>query len=243
LSTNYQQQRFAYLALAAVCVFWGTTYLAIRIGLEGLPVGFLLAIRYMASGSVLLLASKIVGIAIPRGRELWLTALCGIIGIGLGNGFLMMAELEIPSGLAALFYTTAPFWTVAMDALLPHGKKPFMVTLAGLLVGVLGVAYLIYPAALHEGFGGKTLPGFLLIQISVAAWVFGDLRFNHRLQRIHLLSQEAARGDSLGLLFCESDCGSAAGLAFLSRAIWLARRDGYADYLFRNRAGPLERIG
>ena len=158
-----------------MCLFWGTTYLAIRIGLEGLPIGFLLGIRYVIAGGVLLLASRIAGIAIPRGRELWLTALCGIIGIGLGNGFLMMAELKIPSGLAALFYTTAPFWTVGMDAFLPRGKKPLMVTLVGLLVGVLGVAYLIYPDAVQEGLGGKTLPGFLLIQISVAAWVFGAL--------------------------------------------------------------------
>ena len=149
--------------------------MAIRIGLETVPVGFLLGIRYVISGSILLLAARFSGIAMLRGRELRLTALGGIVGIGIGSGFLMLAELYIPSGLAALFYTTAPFWTVGIDALLPHGRKPLLTTLAGLLVGVLGVAYLIFPAIMREGLNGKTMPGFLLIEISVACWVLGSL--------------------------------------------------------------------
>jgi drug/metabolite transporter (DMT)-like permease len=165
----------AYLALAAVCFFWGTTYLGIRVALETLPPAYMLGIRYVLSGGILLLAAKLAGIAIPRGRELWLTALCGVIGIGTGNGFLALAELRIPSGTAALFYTTAPFWMVGIDAFLPHGKKPLLATVGGLFVGVFGVAYMIYPAAIHEGMSGNTWPGFLLIQLSAAGWTFGSL--------------------------------------------------------------------
>jgi drug/metabolite transporter (DMT)-like permease len=165
----------AYLALAAVCFFWGTTYLGIRVALETLPPAYMLGIRYVLSGGILLLAAKLAGIAIPRGRELWLTALCGVIGIGTGNGFLALAELRIPSGTAALFYTTAPFWMVGIDAFLPHGKKPLLATVGGLFVGVFGVAYMIYPAAMHEGMSGNTWPGFLLIQLSAAGWTLGSL--------------------------------------------------------------------
>ena len=165
----------AYLALAAVCLFWGTTYLAIRISLETIPPAYMLGSRYVLSGGILLVAARFAGIAIPRGRELWLTALCGVIGIGMGNGFLALAELRIPSGTAALFYTTAPFWMVGLDAFLPKGKKPLVATVGGLLIGVFGVAYMIYPAAMHEGFGGQTWPGFLLIQLSAAGWTFGSL--------------------------------------------------------------------
>ncbi len=165
----------AYVALAAVCFFWGTTYLAIRISLETLPPVLMLGIRYMLSGGVLLLGIRLARIPLPRGRELWFTALCGIIAIGLGNGFLFLAELRIPSGTAALFYTTAPFWMVGIDAFLPHGKKPLAATILGLLVGVFGVAYMIYPAAIHEGMHGNTWPGFLLIQFSAATWTLGSL--------------------------------------------------------------------
>jgi drug/metabolite transporter (DMT)-like permease len=167
------------LALLAVCLFWGTTYLAIRISLEGLPPLYLIAIRYLISGSLLLIVIAASQIAIPRGRELWLTAGCGIVCIGIGNGFLAIAETYIPSGLAALFFTTAPFWMVALDALLPHGKKPLAATILALLVGLSGVVYLIYPA-MGEGFhgkmqGGKTMTGFFLLQASAAGWVLGSL--------------------------------------------------------------------
>ena len=165
----------AYLALAAVCLFWGTTYLAIRISLETLPPAIMLGIRYVLSGGALLIAAKLAGFPLPRGREFWLTALCGVVGIGSGNGFLALAELRIPSGTAALFYTTAPFWMVGIDAFLPQGKKPLLATIMGLLVGLFGVAYMIYPAAIHEGFHGNTWPGFLLIQLSAAGWSFGSL--------------------------------------------------------------------
>jgi drug/metabolite transporter (DMT)-like permease len=175
LNENSHSHRLAYIALAAVCFFWGTTYLGIRIALETLPPALLLGSRYLLSGTALLVGAKLARIPLPRGRELWLTAACGVIGIGAGNGFLALAELRIPSGTAALFYTTAPFWMIGIDAFLPHGKKPLFVTLIGLCVGMFGVAYMIYPAAIHEGMHGNTWPGFLLIQLSAASWTFGAM--------------------------------------------------------------------
>jgi drug/metabolite transporter (DMT)-like permease len=175
LNTTRYSPRLAYLSLVAVCIFWGTTYLAIRVGIETLPVGYLIGSRYLLSGGILLLAARIADIPIPRGRELWLTALCGVFGIGIGNGLLAVAELYVPSGTAALFYTTAPFWMVGLDAFLPNGKRPLATTIGGLSIGMLGVAYMIYPAALHEGMGGKTWPGFLLLQLSAASWTLGSL--------------------------------------------------------------------
>jgi drug/metabolite transporter (DMT)-like permease len=170
-----QQERLAYSALVAVCFFWGTTYLGIRIALETLPPVYLIAIRYTISGGILLLAAAWGGFRLPRGRELLYTALCGIICIGVGNTFLAIAELFIPSGLAALFYTTTPFWMVGIDALLPGGKRPLLSTLAGLCVGLLGVIFLVLPAARQEGFRGRTFSGFLLLELAAVGWVLGSL--------------------------------------------------------------------
>ncbi|MBV9222747.1 MAG: EamA family transporter [Acidobacteriaceae bacterium] len=83
--------RVAYLALAAVCLFWGTTYLGIRIGLESLPPLYLIAIRYVISGSILLIAAALSGIPLPQGRELLLTAICGVICIGGSRLFITEA--------------------------------------------------------------------------------------------------------------------------------------------------------
>src|ERR1700733_4803234 len=109
----------AYLALAAVCIFWGTTYLGIRMALESFPPAVLVALRYFISGGILLIAAKLTGAHLPRGRELWATALSGALVIGVGNGALAYAEEWVPSGLASLIITMSPFWFVIFETLLP----------------------------------------------------------------------------------------------------------------------------
>lgn len=135
----------------------------------------MISIRYIISGVILLLAAAAGGAKLPRGRELLYTAICGIICIGIGNGFLAIVEQWIPSGLAALFYTTSPFWMVGIDALLPGGRRPRGSTVAGLIVGLAGVIYLVLPAARGEGMTGRTIVGFLLLQISGVGWALGAL--------------------------------------------------------------------
>ncbi len=168
-------ERLAYAALAAVCLLWGTTYLGIRIAIETLPPIYLIAIRYTISGAILLIAAGFGGFHLPRGRELFYTAICGIICIGFGNTLLAIAELLVPSGLAALFYTTGPFWMVGIDALLPQGKRPLLSTVAALCVGLFGVFFLVLPAVRHEGLRGNTFSGFLLLQLAAVGWVLGSL--------------------------------------------------------------------
>ena len=91
----------AYLALAAVCFFWGTTYLGIRMALESFPPFTLIALRYLLSGGLLLLVATALKARLPKGRQLWRTAIFGIMVLGLGSGALVFAEELIPRGLAA----------------------------------------------------------------------------------------------------------------------------------------------
>src|SRR5687768_16404933 len=115
--------------------------------LESFPPMKLIALRFLASGAIMLLGSRLMGIALPRGRELWLTALFGILAIGGGNGALVFAEVWIPSGTAALFVTMSPFWMVGIEALLPGGERLHLPTLAGIFIGFLGVLILFAPGA------------------------------------------------------------------------------------------------
>lgn len=165
----------AWLALAAVCILWGITYLGIRLALDAFGPLYLLAIRFLLSGGILLGGAKLLGSKIPRGRDFWLTALFGTVTIGMGTGTLVFAEQWIPTGLAALFISTQPFWMVTVDWLLPHGQRPHAKTLRGLLVGLAGVAILVAPTAFSEGWHGGTFLGFLLLQTGVVGWVAGAL--------------------------------------------------------------------
>lgn len=135
----------------------------------------MISIRYIISGAILIIAAALGGARLPRGRELLYTAICGVICIGIGNGFLAIVERWIPSGLAALFYATSPFWMVGIDALLPGGLKPHGKSVVGLIVGVIGVAYLVFPAIRGEGITGSTIAGFVLLQVSGIGWALGAL--------------------------------------------------------------------
>ena len=98
----------AYLALGAVCFFWGTTYLGIRIAIESMAPEVLMAVRYSISGIILLAVAYFSNAHLPAGRELWYTALYGVIIIGAGTGCLVYAEQWVPSGLASVFITLSP---------------------------------------------------------------------------------------------------------------------------------------
>ncbi|MBV8818155.1 MAG: EamA family transporter, partial [Acidobacteriaceae bacterium] len=167
-------QFFAYLALIAVCFFWGTTYLGIRIALESLSPVTLVATRYLISGFILLMVSYFTGAHLPTGRELLWTAVFGVIILGIGNGCLAFAEQWVPSGLAAMFITIAPFWMLGIEAALPGGERLHAPTILGMLVGLCGTVLLVGPAAAN-GFSGPVLKGFLVLQLGCAGWSFGSI--------------------------------------------------------------------
>src|SRR5215469_511795 len=136
---------FAYLALVAVCIFWGTTYLGIRMSLETFPPLVLVCARYVISGTLMLVAIVARGGRIPRGRDLRVACVSGVLTLGIGNGCLVFAELWVPSGLACLILTISPFWMVGVEALLPGGEPLHLPGIGGMIVGLAGAALLFTP--------------------------------------------------------------------------------------------------
>lgn len=140
------------------------------------PPMTLVAVRFLLSGSILLLGAIALGARLPRGRELALTALYGVVILGLGNGALVLAETWIPSGMAALIITVSPFWMVGLNALLPPREPLHGPTLAGMLIGLLGVGLLVGPGALAGGAAGAAMiQGALVLQAGCASWSLGSL--------------------------------------------------------------------
>ena len=138
-----------YLALVAVCFFWGTTYLAIRMALETFPPLILVASRFLISGLILTLFAYWRGWHLPRGRELAVNAVSGFLLLGIGNSCLVFAELAIPSGIAGLITTFSPFWLVGVEALFPGGERLHWPTIGGMVIGLLGAmqSFAIYRRA------------------------------------------------------------------------------------------------
>ena len=148
--------------------------------LETIPPLTLLASRFLTSGSILLVIAALRGATFPRGRELFFTALYGLLPLGVSSGALAFAQTEITSSLAALYITTSPFWTVAIEAVIPGGERLQRRTVAAMLVGFVGTALLVFPKNLQEGFSAANVKGFLILQVGQIAWGLGAILFRRR---------------------------------------------------------------
>lgn len=149
----------------------------------------------------MLLGAAATGAHIPRGRELGLTAGFGIVTLGIGNGCLAFAEQWIPSGLAALFVTTSPFWLVGAEALAPRGEKLHLPAVRGMLVGAAGVALLVAPAAASFGANRLVIGAFLLLQVGCAGWSIGSIAQRKTQSRAHPFVSGAVQQLATGIVF------------------------------------------
>lgn len=171
-----QRTALPYLALLSVCIFWGTTYTTIRMALEDLTPLQLIATRFLASGLLLALYARWRGHRFPQGQDLLRSALIGMLMLGIANFILTYSETFVPSGMAALFLTTAPFWLTGLEALQPKGERLTLPVFLGLLVGLAGTVLLVMPkSGEHLDFGSSLLQGFLLLQIGSFTWNAGSI--------------------------------------------------------------------
>jgi drug/metabolite transporter (DMT)-like permease len=171
----------AYSALAAVFFFWGTTYLAIRIGLETLPPTLFAGIRFITAGTLLFtLLRGWRGERLPVGREWLHQAVVGLMLLGVGNGLVVWAEVWIPSGMAALLVATSPFWVAGFERIRSDGERVSLRALAGMLIGFGGLILLVAPGLFGESLGLRYLLGMAAIQVGCASWSGGSVYVKHK---------------------------------------------------------------
>jgi drug/metabolite transporter (DMT)-like permease len=166
--------RKAYAAWLVVCVVWGTTYLAIAIAIETIPPLLMAGLRYIVAGAVLVAVLKIRGERMPSPAAWSRLALLGLLLLGFGNGGLVWAEQTIPSGFAALLVATTPFWMVGFDALMPDAERLNRRQIAGLIVGFIGIAMLVWPEMTAQHGGRGFLEGVVAAEIACVGWALGS---------------------------------------------------------------------
>lgn len=158
------------LAFAAVYLIWGSTYLAIRIGIETLPPFLLAGVRFCVAGSLLYLGLRLTGTAAPS-LSMWKSAaLIGALMMFGGNGLVTWAQQEVPSGLAALLVATVPIWMLVLDALFYGGGRPDRLVAFGLVMGSAGLFFLVGPSA-----GAVAPRGAIVLLLASLFWALGSL--------------------------------------------------------------------
>src|SRR5439155_7925440 len=162
------------LALAAfitVCVVWGTTYLAIRVAVETIPPFLLTAMRFVIAGIVMLTIARIRGERIPRDpRTLGNLVVIGVLMVAVGNLAVVWAEQWVPSGLAALFVATAPFWMALIEMFRSGGERLDVRAAIGMFVGFAGVAMLVTPKGAGGSYDIHFVIGALVMQLGSMSW-------------------------------------------------------------------------
>lgn len=179
--SSSRDRRFALLAWITVCLVWGTTYLAIRVALESVPVALLAGLRWTAAGGLLAIALRMSGQPLPTPRTWPALALLGFLMSVVGNGLVVWAEQYVASGLAAVVVAMVPFWTVALEAVLPRGERLSTRKLTGLTLGFAGIVVLVWPELTTNGMGNGFVFGIIALQLACFGWSLGT-SFTKRLR-------------------------------------------------------------
>jgi drug/metabolite transporter (DMT)-like permease len=162
-----------WVALLIVWVFWGSTYIAIRVAVESIPPLMMAGARYLIAGLLLFPFAVRAGSPEQRRRDRakaaqWLgAAVVGGLMLACGNGSVSAAERTVPAGLASLLVATVPLWLIVLDLVL-NRVRIRLPALAGLLCGLAGVAFLARPT------GGSGV-GIGVILVASLAWALGTM--------------------------------------------------------------------
>ncbi|MDW2980331.1 MAG: drug/metabolite exporter YedA [Rhodanobacter sp.] len=156
------------LALLALYVIWGSTYLGIRFALESWPPFLLAGVRFLGAGVALYGFLRWRGMPPPT-REQWRNAaVTGLLLLGLGNGLVCFAEQRVSSGIAAVAVASMPLFAALFSGL--YGEWPRRRESIGLAIGFAGVIVL----NLGSSLAGSTI-GAAALLVAAAAWAFGSV--------------------------------------------------------------------
>src|SRR6266704_3702396 len=129
-----------FLSLLPIYILWGTTYLAMRVGLTGFPPVLLASIRFLVAGAILYPILRLRGAPTPT-RKQWLgSLLVGILLLAGGNGGVIFSEQWVASSLASVGIAAVPLWTALFAGL--WGRWPTRIEWLGLGLGFIGVILL-----------------------------------------------------------------------------------------------------
>lgn len=174
------------LALAAVYLIWGSTYFAIGEAVRTIPPFIMASSRFLIAGAILYGWRRWAGAPRPRLVHWKSATVIGFFLILGGNGFVSWAEQRVPSGLAALIISVTPVVIVIVDWLRPRGPAPGRLVIAGLIVGLAGMAILVGPARLEAARDADGFSTFMCV-LAPTLWAIGSVYSRHVQQAPDLL--------------------------------------------------------
>ena len=159
----------AYLALATTSILWGTTWVASKIAVQGMPGLQVAGIRQLTGGLLLVGFFFFKGEQLPTAKQfLWLTGMAILMFAG-SNGLATISLKYIPSGLGALIGALYPLCVVIIERIFYRNNKIGFTTFLGLFLGIGGIAIVFYDTAFHSHTDGF-IWGILAAAGSMLTW-------------------------------------------------------------------------
>jgi drug/metabolite transporter (DMT)-like permease len=162
------------LAFLAVYIFWGGTYVAIKLGLDSFPPMLLASFRHITAGLIMLSVSLFRKDAFPKLREALFSALIGLLMLSIGNGLVTLTEQSVPSSIVSLLIGAVPLWIILMNWGFGDHKRPTLYPLIGVTLGIIGISLLVFQSK-QDGLSGFDPIGIVLIFTAAIAWAGGSL--------------------------------------------------------------------
>jgi drug/metabolite transporter (DMT)-like permease len=164
----------AYIALVIVSFFWGTTYIASKVGAQHMPGLFVSGLRQLASGLILVSYFLIKGYSIPNWSTLKKISVQGFFLLCVANGLLTWSLQYISSGLAAIIAGLVPLFIALFSMWMSKCAKMTRWMMLGLLIGFAGIVTIFYEY-LQQLVNPVFLFGVILALISTLSWSFGTV--------------------------------------------------------------------
>src|SRR5262249_50080554 len=177
MSPERQHRWKVILAFGLVYVFWGSTYLGIRIAVEHIPPALMCGTRFLISGILMLAYCSISGrTVLYTPLQIGQMSVVGILLLMGGNLTLSYAERVVPSGLAALLIAGTPLWFLVLDSLLLGDHRISSRGMVGLGLGLAGMVVRLWPDLRTTGnIGHQQLWAALTLPLASFSWALGSV--------------------------------------------------------------------
>jgi len=166
------------VSFLAVNIIWGTTYLAIVIGLEGFPPFIMASIRFFIAGTILVGVSMWNKASFPKPQSLFKNSIIGLVVLVGGQGLLIWSEQYIESGYASVLTAALPIWFVIIDR---RNWRYYFTTpaiMAGVIMGFMGILLLFrdkLTASIPEDEIETQIFASVVVLLGAMCWVVGTL--------------------------------------------------------------------
>lgn len=242
-----------WIALLALYIVWGSTYLAIRFAVESIPPFFHAGLRFLIAGLILLTWRKATGDPLPTRKQWASLFVVGTLLLLGGNGLVSWAEQTIPSGIAALIVGAVPMFLVIAEAIRPGGVKPTPRVIIGLLIGFFGIYLLVGPSEFSGGMHLNPL-GVIALLAAASLWATGSIYSKHAdlpksalmmtggemlMGSISLFLVSLLTGELKGFSFAQVTTNSWLGLAYL---ITIGSMIGFVSYAWLLKNAPISLV-